>query len=227
MVHIHLPSSNNVAEYEALINGLCITIELGIRRLNVRGDCQLVIGQVMKESSCHNTKMAVYYREVCQLEDKFNGLELNHIPRHLNEATNMLVKVAFGREPVLIGVFASDPHEPLVRYEEPEQAGDRPPTLGSGTDQPSTPSDPKVMELDEDPAIESDPLVDWKMPYLDYLLHEALLMDKTEAWRLTHHVKSFILIEGELYKCSHIGILQRCIPIEQGKRLLSDIHGGV
>ena len=30
MVHIHFPSSNNVAEYEALINGLCIAIELGI-----------------------------------------------------------------------------------------------------------------------------------------------------------------------------------------------------
>ena len=30
MVRIHFPS-NNVAEYEALMNGLCITIELGIR----------------------------------------------------------------------------------------------------------------------------------------------------------------------------------------------------
>ena len=65
MVHIHFPSSNNVAEYEALINGLCISIELGIRRLDVRGDSQLVIDQVMKESSCHNAKMAAYCREVC------------------------------------------------------------------------------------------------------------------------------------------------------------------
>ena len=34
-IHIHFPVSNNVAEYEALINGLRITIELGIRRLDV------------------------------------------------------------------------------------------------------------------------------------------------------------------------------------------------
>ena len=60
MVCIHYPSSNNVAEYEALINGLRIAIELGIRRLDVRGDSQLVIDQVMKESSCHNAKMAAY-----------------------------------------------------------------------------------------------------------------------------------------------------------------------
>jgi len=38
MVRLHLHSSNNVAKYEALINGLCITIELCIRRLNVRGN---------------------------------------------------------------------------------------------------------------------------------------------------------------------------------------------
>ena len=30
MVHLHFPSSNNVAEYEALINGMRITIKLGI-----------------------------------------------------------------------------------------------------------------------------------------------------------------------------------------------------
>ena len=35
MVCIHFPSSNNVAKYEALINGLCIAIELGIRRLDI------------------------------------------------------------------------------------------------------------------------------------------------------------------------------------------------
>jgi hypothetical protein len=35
MVHLHFPTSNNVAKYEALINDLCITIELGIRWLDI------------------------------------------------------------------------------------------------------------------------------------------------------------------------------------------------
>ena len=35
MVCIHFPSSNNVAKYEALINGLCIAIKLGIRRIDI------------------------------------------------------------------------------------------------------------------------------------------------------------------------------------------------
>jgi hypothetical protein len=71
---INFPASNNVAKNEALINGL------GIRRLDVQGDSQLVVDQVMKESSCLNPKMATYCQEVRQLEDKFNGLKLNHIP---------------------------------------------------------------------------------------------------------------------------------------------------
>jgi len=58
MVCLYFPSSNNVAEYEALVNGLRIAIELGIRCLNIRGDSQLVVNQVMKESSCQDAKMA-------------------------------------------------------------------------------------------------------------------------------------------------------------------------
>ena len=38
MVCIHFPTSNNVAKYEALINGLRIAIKLGIQGLDIRGD---------------------------------------------------------------------------------------------------------------------------------------------------------------------------------------------
>ena len=89
------------------------------------------------------------------------------------------------------------------------------------------PSDPEVIELGEDPVTEPDPLVDWRMLYLDNLLGDTLPTDKMEARRLARRAKSIVLMEGELYKRSHTRILQRCIPIEQGKQLLSDIHGGV
>ena len=38
IIQLHFATSNNAAEYEALINGLQIAIELGVRRLNVQGD---------------------------------------------------------------------------------------------------------------------------------------------------------------------------------------------
>jgi ribonuclease HI len=49
MVRLHFPASNNAAEYEALINGLRITVELGIKRLEIKGDSELVVDQVMKD----------------------------------------------------------------------------------------------------------------------------------------------------------------------------------
>ena len=58
-------------EYEALINGLCIAIELGTTRLYVRGYSKLVVDQVMKESSYKNPLMSAYCQEVRKLEDKF------------------------------------------------------------------------------------------------------------------------------------------------------------
>jgi hypothetical protein len=54
---------------------------LGVQRLNIRGDSQLVIDQVIKPSSCHDPKMEAYCKEVRKLEDKFHGLELNHVTR--------------------------------------------------------------------------------------------------------------------------------------------------
>ena len=112
----------------------------------------------MKELSCHNAKIVAYCREVRQLEDKFNGLELSHIPRRLNKAADVLAKMAFGQEPVLMGVFASDQHKPSVRYEEQGHTENELLALGSGADRPPAPSNPKVIELDKDLVVEPDPL---------------------------------------------------------------------
>jgi ribonuclease HI len=38
VIWLHFATSNNIAEYEALVVGLRITVELGVRHLDVRGD---------------------------------------------------------------------------------------------------------------------------------------------------------------------------------------------
>ncbi|XP_066324265.1 uncharacterized protein [Miscanthus floridulus] len=83
-IHLHFLASNNATEYEALINGLRITIELGASC--VHGDSKLVVDQVMKESSYKSPLMAAYNQEVCMLEDKFRGIELHHVPQKDNDA---------------------------------------------------------------------------------------------------------------------------------------------
>jgi ribonuclease HI len=86
-----------MAEYEALLCGLKIAIELGVKRLDVRGDSQLVIDQVMKNASCHDDKMEAYCKAVRALKDKFYSIELNHVPRRYNEEADELAKIASGR----------------------------------------------------------------------------------------------------------------------------------
>jgi ribonuclease HI len=116
-VRLHFPASNNMAEYEALLCGLRITIETVIKRLDVRGDSQLVIDQVMKNASCHDDKMEAYCNAVRALEDKFYSIELNHVPRQYNEEADELAKIALGRITVPSNVFARHVARPTVNLD--------------------------------------------------------------------------------------------------------------
>jgi len=144
VVHLHFPTSNNMAEYEALLSGLRIAIELGIKRLDVRGDSQLIIDQVMKEASCHNEKMEAYCNAVRHFEDKFDGLELNHIACKYNEEADKLAKIASGQTTVPPNIFARDLAKPSVDFKNPAEAiGTAPEPSGAATIEPST-KDPMV-----------------------------------------------------------------------------------
>src|SRR6266498_377627 len=92
ILQIHFLASNNAAEYEALLHGLRIAISLGIRRLAVHGDSELVVNQVQKEYSCTSTKMSAYCQEVRKLEGTFDGLELTHVLRNDNNEADELVR---------------------------------------------------------------------------------------------------------------------------------------
>jgi ribonuclease HI len=240
MLRLHFPASNNVAEYEALVNGLRIAIELGVRRLDARGDSQLVIDQVMKNSHCRDPKMEAYCDEVRRLEDKFYGLELNRIARRYNETANELAKIASGRMTVPPDVFSQDLHQPSVKIDdtsEPEVPSAQPEAPSARSEapsaQPEAPSarpeapsvQPEVPSAPEGEALRVEeersgvtPNRNWQTPYLQYLHRGDLPLDRAEARRLARRAKSFVLLgdEKELYHRSPSGILQRCIPIAEG-----------
>ena len=114
-IHLHFFASNNAVEYEALINRLRIAIKLGATRLYVRGDSELVVDLVMKESFCKSPLMTAYCQEVRKLKDKFLGIELHHVPRKDNDAADFLAKLAARRDPSQSGIFINDFHEPSTR----------------------------------------------------------------------------------------------------------------
>jgi ribonuclease HI len=181
VICLHFPASNNVAEYEALVNGLRIAVELGVRRLDARGDSQLVIDQVMKNSHCHDRKMEAYCDKVRRLEHKFYGLELNHVARRYNETADELAKIASGRTTVPPDVFSRDIHQSSVKIND--------------TPEPEVPSAAEGEAL----RVEGErngvtPNPNWQTPYLEYLLRGQLPLDKAEARRLAQRAKSFVLL---------------------------------
>jgi hypothetical protein len=230
-----------MAEYEALLCGLKIAIEIGVKHLDVRGDLQLVINQVMKNANCHDDKMEAYCKAVRGLEDKFYGIELNHVPRRYNEEAEELAKIASGRITIPPNVFSRDIAQPSIVFE--PQPSSRAESLGA----PSNPAGAEPM--DEDPsneayvlsllegygAYEADVMDiepapaknDWRDKYVTWMARGELPSDRAEARRIARMAKSFALVDGELYKRAASGILQRCIPIPEGRELLRDIHAGI
>jgi ribonuclease HI len=164
VIRLHFSASNNVAEYEALVNGLRIAVELGVWRLNARGDSQLVIDPVMKNSHCRDRKMEAYCDEVRRLEDKFYGLELNHVARRYNETVDELAKIASGRTTVPPNVFSRDVYQPSVKLNDTPEAEE-------------TSAQPEVPSVAEGEALRVEieqngvtPNLNWQTSYLEYLL---------------------------------------------------------
>ena len=71
-------ATNNTVEYERLLAGLRIAAELGIKKLIIRGDSQLVVRQVNKDYQ--SPLMETYIEEVRRLEEHFDGLQTEHVP---------------------------------------------------------------------------------------------------------------------------------------------------
>jgi hypothetical protein len=82
----------------------------------------------------------------------------------------------------LTGVFTNDQHAPSIRAE---------------GEKPLEESEPEVIAIDQPPELNlEDP--DWCFPILKWLVEGKLPPDQTEARRIAHQAKAFVLIDDEL-----------------------------
>jgi hypothetical protein len=101
----------------------------------------------MKNVSCHDDKMEAYRNAVRALEEKFYGIELNHVPRPYNEEADELAKIVSGRIIVPPNVFAQDVTRPSVNLD---------PNPSNQEEPSGAPSNPTGAEpMDEDPSNEA------------------------------------------------------------------------
>jgi hypothetical protein len=102
--------------------------------------------------------MEAYCDKVRRLENKFYGLELNHIAWRYNETADELAKIASGRTTVPSDVFSRDLHQPSVKIDdapEPEEASAQPEAPSAEPEVPSTaPEAPSAIEEEALPVEE-------------------------------------------------------------------------
>jgi ribonuclease HI len=199
--------SNNEAEYEALLHGFRLAASLGIKRLLVNDDSAVVINQVNKSWNRNKENMDAYCIEVRKLENKFYGLEFHHIVRDNNVAADVLSKLGSTRAQVPAGVFVHELHAPSIPELAPTTTDPAPPLAGQ-----------EVMMID----------VDWRQPFIDYIRDKKVPMDKNLAEQLIRRAKSYVLVGDKLYRRdASFGVLMKCVPREDGKGILEEIHKGV
>jgi ribonuclease HI len=90
-------ATNNIAEYSTVIELLIDAISLGIRRLVIRLDSQLVVLQLSNVYAIRSPTLLQVYLRNRLLERYFDYIEYQHIPRCLNTLTDALAKYVLDR----------------------------------------------------------------------------------------------------------------------------------
>ncbi|PIR42765.1 ribonuclease H [candidate division WWE3 bacterium CG10_big_fil_rev_8_21_14_0_10_35_32] len=87
-------STNNVAEYSALIKGLSVALELGIDSLNCFLDSELVVKQINGMYRVKDENLKLLFERVVNLKSKFSQISFNHVKRKENSLADKLVNEA-------------------------------------------------------------------------------------------------------------------------------------
>ena len=91
---LHFPCSNNEAGYEALLVGLKAARRLGIKRLKVFGDFELVIKQDEGTYRVKNPSLAAYRVAVQRIMEHFTFIEYKVVNRGENKLADSLATLA-------------------------------------------------------------------------------------------------------------------------------------
>ena len=91
MIRLDFATTNNKAEYEALVAGLDLVRATGAENMIMHCDSQVITSQINGDYACRNERMKKYLEEV---KSQISGLEVKfvQIPREENECVTVLQK---------------------------------------------------------------------------------------------------------------------------------------
>ncbi|KAM0900234.1 hypothetical protein ACQ4PT_020788 [Festuca glaucescens] len=210
VLQIHFATSNNVAEYEALIHGLKLAKEIGVRRILCFSDSDLIAGF-------------------------FEGCEFHHVPRANNEAADALSKIGSTRQAIPPGVALEHLRKPSITPSPDSDSIFVPANPRALQPNPGA-SQPNPGALQPNPgALQLNPGASQPNPrapqpnsgaqeFLSYLADGKLPEDRVRARQIERRAKAYTIINHQLYKRSVSGVFQRCVEPAEGIELLREIH---
>ena len=83
-------TTNNQAEYKAIIAALETVSRLGITEVDMRSDSELVVRQINGRYRVKNAGLIPLYMKVKQLQSRMTGFTITHIPREENKEADSL-----------------------------------------------------------------------------------------------------------------------------------------
>ncbi|KAK2967896.1 hypothetical protein RJ640_001565 [Escallonia rubra] len=108
--------SNNQAEYEALIIGLEILLDMHITTVQISGDSQLVIKQLNIEFKCNAPGLEMYFNIATYLLERFDDVTLTHIPRINNSSASVMAQYKDLEMVDSIDTIQNDWRTPIIQY---------------------------------------------------------------------------------------------------------------
>ncbi len=97
-IRLEYATTNNEAEYEALLARLKMAKTLGATELDVHNNSQLVVGQVNGDYEAKEERMLQYLNLVRHQISRFHEVKLTRIPREQNAVADQFTRLASSNE---------------------------------------------------------------------------------------------------------------------------------
>ncbi|KAI3797126.1 hypothetical protein L1987_32378 [Smallanthus sonchifolius] len=196
-LRLDFKSSNNEAEYEALLAGLRLAQKMGVRKLHAHVDSMLVANQINGSYDAKEESMKRYLKKAQAIIKLFDECKVIHIPRSKNKKADALSKLAS----VTFTHLAKE-----VRVEVLES-----PSIAD--------AEINTITGEENPT--------WMTPIIQFLTNGTLPEDRAEARKIRTKALQYEMEQGRLYRRSYLGPLLKCLDDEEANYVIREIHFGI
>ncbi|GJR63960.1 reverse transcriptase domain-containing protein [Tanacetum coccineum] len=189
-------STNNEAEYEALLAGLRIARRMNVLWIEVKVDSKLVASQVNGAYEASKGSMIKYLAKAKEYISEFKTFSIENIPREDNQKADVLSKLA------------TIPFNHLTKEILVEVLNER------------------STEVQEVQTIVEEEGENWMTPIIKYLEEGIVPSDKNEARALRAKIGQYTMESGVLFKKGYLIPMLRCVGPLQANYVIREIHMG-